>query len=70
MQHLANLKLVLVLDRLRGAGLKLKASKCSLFRREVLFLGHRITREGVATDPLKTDAVQKWTVPHADNAGS
>ena len=21
------------------------------------------TREGVATDPLKTDAVQKWTVP-------
>ena len=60
-QHLVNLKLVL--DRLRGAGLKLKPTKCSLCRKEVLFLGHRITRQGIATDPAKTAAVQKWAVP-------
>ena len=47
-QNLVNLKLVL--DRLRGAGLKLKPAKCSLCRKEVLFLGHRITRKGIATD--------------------
>ena len=52
-----------MLDRLRGAGLKLKPSKCVLFCRHFVFLGHRITREGVATDPSKTDAVQKWAVP-------
>ena len=32
---------------------KLKPSKCSFFS----FLGHRITREGVATDSSKTAAV-------------
>ena len=43
--------------------MKLKPYKSTLFHREVLFLGHRITREGVATDPLKTDAVQKGRAP-------
>ena len=60
-QHLVNL--TLVLDRLRGAGLKLKPTKCSLCHKEVLFLGHRITREGIATNPAKTAVVQKWAVP-------
>ena len=59
-QHLVNLKLVLC-----GAGLKLKPTKCSLCRKDVLFLGHRITREGIATDPAKTTVVLKWAVPHS-----
>ena len=29
----------------------------------LVYLGHRITRDGVATDPGKIDAVRKWAVP-------
>ena len=43
--------LQLVLDRIKRAGLRLKPSKCHLFQKEILYLGHRITRDGVATDP-------------------
>jgi len=42
-----------VLKRLRGANLKLKPSKVKLFQREIAFLGHRISQEGVAMDPEK-----------------
>ena len=59
--HLDNLQLVL--DRIKRAGLRLKPSKCHLFQKEILYLGHRITRDGVATDPGKIDAVRKWAVP-------
>ena len=58
--HLDNLQLVL--DRIKRAGLRLKPSKCHLFQK-ILYLGHRITRDGVATDPGKIDAVRKWAVP-------
>ena len=59
--HLDNLQLVL--DRIKRAGLRLKPSKFHLFQKEILYLGHRITRDGVATDPGKIDAVRKWAVP-------
>eukprot|EP00731_Ephydatia_muelleri_P017388 Em0010g486a len=62
-QHLSNLELVL--DRLRQAGLRLKTSKCHLFREEVTFLGHRISRQGISTDPKKVFAVQNWKTPNS-----
>ena len=46
-----------------GLRLNLKPSKCHLFQKEILYLGHRITRDGVATGPGKIDAVRKWAVP-------
>ena len=52
-----------VLEKLRGAGLRLKPAKCSLFREKVSFLGHVITRQGISTDPDKIDTVKKWSVP-------
>ena len=52
-----------VLRRLGNAGLKLKPSKCELFREEVLFLGHIITQDGVKPDPSKVSAVQNWPIP-------
>jgi transposase InsO family protein len=52
-----------VLGRLQGADLKLKPSKCSLFRREVEFLGHRVSGEGIKTDPSKCDRVANWPQP-------
>ena len=52
-----------VLTKLRDAGLKLKSRKCQLFAREVEFLGHIISCEGIKTDPRKTEAVREWPRP-------
>lgn len=56
-------KLDEVFTRFRNAGLKLKPSKCELFKTEVSFLGHIVTREGIKTDPKKIETVQNWPVP-------
>ena len=56
-------RLAEVLDRLRSAGLKLKPGKCYLFQKEVEYLGHRVSAEGIATDPGKIEAVNKWPSP-------
>ena len=52
-----------VLTKLGQAGLKLKPKKCHFFCKEVLYLGHRVSKEGIATDPEKVKAVQDWEVP-------
>ena len=60
-EHLANLQAVF--DRLREAGLKLKPSKCAFLQSEVQYLGHKITRKGVAPDPNKIEKVASWPTP-------
>ena len=52
-----------VFERFREAKLKLHPKKCHLFRREVSFLGHIVSRDGVKTDPNKISAVKEWPVP-------
>lgn len=59
----AALNLHLVLQRFSEAGLKLKQRKCSLFRKEVAFLGHVVCGEGVKCDPEKIRAVKDWETP-------
>lgn len=44
-------------------GLKLRPKKCQLFQKEVKFLGHQVSSQGVAPDPGKTAAVQNWATP-------
>jgi len=56
-------RLVLILDRLRTAGLKLKPSKCHLLQKTITFLGHVVSESGIATDPAKVQAVQEWPTP-------
>ena len=57
------------LDRLRDvfshlrAGLKVKPSKCHLLWKEMQYLGHIISENGVATDPEKTKRVSEWPTP-------
>lgn len=60
-QHLQRLEVVL--DRLQRESLKVKLEKCKFFQREVGYLGHVISREGVSTDPAKVEAVAKWQRP-------
>ena len=43
-------RLEAVFQKLEEAGLKLKPSKCELFQRQLAYLGHVISAEGVATD--------------------
>ncbi|GFX63746.1 hypothetical protein TNCV_215461 [Trichonephila clavipes] len=45
-EHLKNIRRLL--QKLKGANLKLSPSKCLLFRREVTYLGHIISAEGAA----------------------
>ncbi|GFT76639.1 retrovirus-related Pol polyprotein from transposon 17.6 [Nephila pilipes] len=52
-----------VLEKLKQANLKLNPAKCNLFRREVSYLGHIISAEGVRTDPRKVAAVKEWSQP-------
>ena len=52
-----------VLKRLRQAGLKLKPKKCELIQKEVKYLGHVVSADGVATDPVKVEAVRQWCAP-------
>ena len=56
-------RLVTVFERIRSANLKLKAKKCILFSKEVEYLGHIISGEGVKTDPKKVEAVKNWHSP-------
>ena len=49
--------------RIRGAGMKLKPSKCLLGRQEVTFLGHRVMSGGILPDPRNVDKVARWPKP-------
>ncbi|GFV17974.1 retrovirus-related Pol polyprotein from transposon 297 [Trichonephila clavipes] len=60
-EHLQNIRKVL--SKLRDANLKLNASKCKFFQKEVNYLGHIISAEGVRTDPEKVSAVKNWKRP-------
>ena len=52
-----------VFEKLRKAGLKLKPSKCNFFKEEIEFLGHVVSKEGIATNPSKVQAIQDWPIP-------
>ena len=52
-----------VFRRLPTNNLKLKASKCEFFRREVTYLGHVVSEEVIRTDPAKLEAVSNWPEP-------
>ena len=52
-----------VLTKLGQAGLTLKTSKCHFLRKEVTYLGHTISANGVACESDKTSAVSNWPTP-------
>ncbi|KAG5899439.1 hypothetical protein JTB14_033630 [Gonioctena quinquepunctata] len=59
--HVKNLEEVFL--RLRNSGLKLSPKKCHLFQKEVRYLGHVVSGEGVAVDDQKIKAVKDWPIP-------
>ena len=57
-QHEAHLRKVLQL--LSDHSLYAKRSKCAFFKKEIDFLGHRISGAGLHTAPAKVTAVSEW----------
>ena len=58
MEHLERL-----LQRVTETGLKLKASKCQFLKREVTYLVHTISADGVSCESGKVECVQNWPTP-------
>ncbi|KAI3788522.1 hypothetical protein L2E82_01291 [Cichorium intybus] len=52
-----------VLHTLKNEQLYTKLSKCDFWLREVQFLGHVVSAEGIKVDPAKIEAVMKWEPP-------
>lgn len=57
------LKLKEVLNSLRKYNLKLQPTKCKFLRKEVVYLGHLISGNGIQPDPNKTNVIQSITPP-------
>ena len=60
-EHLT--RLAAIFDRLLASDLKLSAKKCHLFQERVDFLGHVVSRDGIAVSPEKIKAVINWERP-------
>ena len=60
-EHLARLREVF--GRLRHAKLKLGAAKCTFAAKEVSYLGHRVTEEGLLPDPSLLAAIRDIPPP-------
>ena len=60
-EHAEHLRIVLQI--LRDIQLYAKFSKCEFWLREVSFLGHIVSAEGVRVDPNKILAIVNWKPP-------
>ena len=61
LEHEQHLRQVLL--TLREHRLYAKLSKCEFWLKEVIFLGHVISAEGISVDPRKVEALMKWERP-------
>ncbi|KAI3669399.1 hypothetical protein L6452_40634 [Arctium lappa] len=52
-----------VLELLKREKLYAKFSKCEFWLREVEFLGHVVSEEGIKEDPAKIEAIKGWEAP-------
>ena len=60
-EHLKHVQLVL--DILRRHKFYAKLSKCQFMTKELLYLGHILSEQGVKPDPKKIAALSEWRVP-------
>ena len=58
-----NVALNEVLRRMQQSGLKLNKRKCLFRQPEIVFLGHKITQDGISPDPAKVEAINELPEP-------
>ena len=62
-EHMTHLQAVI--HRMRDVGLKLKPSKCRFAQRELEYLGHIVSRDGLKTNSRLIAAVQDFPIPRS-----
>ena len=60
-EHL--LRMRVVFDRIREAGLKLKPSKCDIFKREINYLAHHVSERGVLPSKKNLKGIAECPAP-------
>ena len=65
-EHEQHLKIVL--QTFREKKLYAKLSKCDFWLKEVSFLGHIVSVEGIRVDPAKIEAMVNWKPPQSDRS--
>src|SRR5436190_4917647 len=60
-EHLENIQKIF--SKLREANLKIQLDKCEFLRKEVAYLGHVITTDGIKPNPDKICAIKKFPIP-------
>jgi hypothetical protein len=53
----------MVLQVLREHQLYAKLSKCSFYQKQIHYLGHIISKYGIAVDSEKVEAIREWSTP-------
>ena len=66
-EHEHHLKIVLQI--LREKQLFAKLSKCDVWLKEVSFVGHIVSVEGIRVNPTKIEAIMSWKLPSKCNRG-
>ncbi|XP_075486276.1 uncharacterized protein LOC142525876 [Primulina tabacum] len=46
-----------------GNGARVAAKACEFWLEQVSFLGHIVSRDGIAVDPIKIEAIKQWPIP-------
>lgn len=60
-EHITRLRQVF--SRIQDYGLKLSPKKCSFLIKQVKYIGHIVSEQGVQADPDKIDKVKNWPTP-------
>ncbi|GBP15563.1 Retrovirus-related Pol polyprotein from transposon 17.6 [Eumeta japonica] len=60
-EHINNLELVF--ERLRNSNFKIQLDKSEFLRKEIEFLGHIVSTEGIKPNPEKISAVKEFPIP-------
>jgi hypothetical protein len=55
--------LMMVLQVLRENQLYAKLRKCSFYQKQIHYLGHIISKEGITIYPEKIEAIREWSAP-------